>query len=388
MPMFFWTLGHRGQPRRGFTLVELLVVIAIIGVLIGLLLPAVQAAREAARRSACSNNLKQLGLAVLGYEDTNRFLPASNFDYAMVLKWVGGAGAATAAARDNAREWGALPQLLPYIEEAAIADGVFAEMATNQGVSSLSPSTLSGSKGVFGAQPKGFLCPSEVSRKPLRGILGLSNYCVSMGDQNYRVDRPVRRGPFRPGTTTGWSVHRALEENNPFRPVRTTVAQITDGMSKTVLMGEAPVDDRSGRLPGGVGKLAMGDNSPPALCLGELGAGGVYTTNGTDNRYYHGSNWAFFLNTVVVTGVRPNGPRCNSNGWTYSMVPVGSYHPGGAGVVMCDGAVRFVADTIHTGDGSSNGPGYGASEMQVASIRGIWGELGTAQGGEVVSHDW
>jgi len=70
------SLSTLNAKRRGFTLVELLVVIAIIGTLIGLLLPAVQAAREAARRSACSNNMRQVGLAVLNYESTKQKLPA------------------------------------------------------------------------------------------------------------------------------------------------------------------------------------------------------------------------------------------------------------------------------------------------------------------------
>lgn len=371
------------RASRGFTLVELLVVIAIIGVLVGLLLPAVQAAREAARRSACTNNMKQLGLAVLNYESTNRALPPSNFDYGQARKQVAAGGDG-----GNTRDWSALPWLLPYLEEAATADGVFAVMNSNSSSSSLNATTSA--HAVFGTQPSVFLCASEVTRKPLRTNLGLTNYCVSMGDQHFRSDRPNRRGPFRPGSVSvPYENHRAINTGIAFAASPTRVQHITDGMSKTVLMGEAPVDDRSGKLPGGVGTASLTDTSPPASCLGELGPGGVYSTNGTDSRWFQGSNWASFQNTSIVTGVRPNGPRCHSGSWTYAMVPVGSYHPGGATVVMCDGSVRFVTDAIGTGNGSANGPTYSpASLMREASIRGIWGELGTAQGGEATSNVW
>jgi len=378
----------RGSIRRaGFTLIELLVVIAIIGVLVGLLLPAVQTAREAARRSACTNKLKQLGLAVSLYENTNRFLPPSNWSYEQAVQQIeaGGNGG-------NTQQWGALPRLLPYLEEVELADAVFAFMASDAGAADLSATNPSGGQAMFAAQPAVFLCPSEVVRSPVHANLGLASYCMSMGDQNYRVDRPVRRGPFRPGArvTDGGvnSRYTAIVAGQAFSPARTTVQKITDGMSKTVLMGEAPVDDRTGQLPGGVGSLSMGDTSPPSLCLAEVEAGGVYKTNSADGRFSQGSNWAYVVNTTVVTGIRPNGPRCKAS-WEYSMVPVGSYHPGGATVVMCDGAVRFVTNEINTGDGSTAGPSYWpVSLMQEASIRGVWGALGTAQGGEAVSNDW
>lgn len=93
-------MSHNCKPLRGFTLVELLVVIAIIGILVGLLLPAVQAAREAARRMQCSNNVRQLGLAVHNYESANRRIPSG---------WIA----------NNAHGepgWGWAAALLPFME--------------------------------------------------------------------------------------------------------------------------------------------------------------------------------------------------------------------------------------------------------------------------------
>ncbi|HEX5444026.1 MAG TPA: DUF1559 domain-containing protein, partial [Pirellulales bacterium] len=99
-------MRERRLHRSGFTLVELLVVIAIIGILIALLLPAVQAAREAARRSACNNNMKQLGLALLNYHDVYSSFPQG---------YVGNTGTAVAS---NGRSW--MFAILPYVEQQAL----------------------------------------------------------------------------------------------------------------------------------------------------------------------------------------------------------------------------------------------------------------------------
>lgn len=101
--------------KRGFTLVELLVVIAIIGILIALLLPAVQAAREAARRSQCTNNLKQLGLALHNFHDVNNRLPASSHDPIFL-------DPTYRDYRGERDKWSYLVLILPYIEQKALYD--------------------------------------------------------------------------------------------------------------------------------------------------------------------------------------------------------------------------------------------------------------------------
>ena len=114
------------SPRRGFTLIELLVVIAIIGVLIALLLPAVQAAREAARRSQCSNNLKQIGLALHNYEGAIGAMP-----------WGEGPG--------GWNDWSALCLMLPYIEQKPLYDSLnFANTSNASKIGGGSPRTPRG----------------------------------------------------------------------------------------------------------------------------------------------------------------------------------------------------------------------------------------------------
>src|SRR5438270_3870640 len=99
------------HPRRGFTLIELLVVIAIIAILIGLLLPAVQKVRDAAARSSCQNNLKQLGIAVHAYHDSNRFFPTS-----------AGAGYSYNATSPNCWSW--MAHILPHVEQDSLYKGL------------------------------------------------------------------------------------------------------------------------------------------------------------------------------------------------------------------------------------------------------------------------
>jgi prepilin-type N-terminal cleavage/methylation domain-containing protein len=106
------TIGPPSRNRAGFTLVELLVVIAIIGTLVGLLLPAVQSARESARRQGCSNNLKQIGLALLQHHEARGSLPA------------GYTSAFDLAGNDTGPGWGWAARILPYLEQGQLFAGI------------------------------------------------------------------------------------------------------------------------------------------------------------------------------------------------------------------------------------------------------------------------
>ena len=199
--------------RKGFTLIELLVVIAIIGVLVGLLLPAVQQARESARRASCTNKLKQLGLAVHNYADTNKELPP--------LAVMGSSGQATPA-------WARSALLLPFLEEF--------ELHSTLGVASGQPTD----SGALDTRLDSFLCPSDSPPRENspRGIsggsrFGLSNYPAvsSEGPRVYKYSS-------QPQNATGVFVARTPTPGEPVRKFK----DILDGTSSTLLIGERATD--------------------------------------------------------------------------------------------------------------------------------------------------
>src|SRR5205809_4675490 len=156
-------MSHSSALRRGFTLVELLVVIAIIGVLVVLLLPAVQMARESARRMSCMNHLRQLGLAVHNYHDTNRVFPASVYGYKACDP---GAGVAPDPLPLNVSGW---VGTLPFIEQGVNANTYnfqqAASHATSTGAANPNPlvgdAVTSGNGKLFTQKLPIFLCPTD-----------------------------------------------------------------------------------------------------------------------------------------------------------------------------------------------------------------------------------
>lgn len=345
--------------RRGFTLVELLVVIAIIGILIALLLPAVQAAREAARRAQCTNHLKQLGLAHHNYHDSNR-----TFVYRK-----GGTSGGGDRDSNGSRRSGWM-SLLPFFEQQAMWDAIKAGDATT---------APEGPRGWYGwgpwnRAPATILCPSDGATPALStDVTGLTNYAFCVGDQVLanRDDTTVR-GVF--------SYARC-----------TRMADITDGTSNTILMSErlkanfGNTTVAQGHIEKAVG-YAIGISgmlTAPGTCL--TLTDGKYFTAGTVVRGEFGSNWSdgqpesVGFNTVLP----PNAPSCvedpDGNDAIDSVFPPSSRHPGGANCLLGDGSVRFISETIDSGDTAAVQPDNGASRY------GVWGALGSKQGGETIS---
>lgn len=359
------------RKTAGFTLVELLVVIAIIGVLIALLLPAVQQAREAARRMSCTNNQKQLGLALHNYHDTYNKLPFI----------CGGTGAGSGFGTYNtwspsstsAYRLSGFVGLLPFMEQNAVY-----KMFSNNNFSPGGWVDIPNSP-VY-AKIKGFYCPSDgMSSSFARGA---RNYMMSMGDwtmQHHDAARsvPNPRGPF--GIIRQQGVGQVYD-----------FAAVTDGLSNTVGFSERIVGNNindlyggfasvSGVFPGtttGTGMLPI----VPLNCKATPIANRKYTSPGTGDltgRYWSdGSLVATGFNTILP----PNSPSCSANGSATQesriIAPPTSYHPGGAVVCMLDGSVKFVPETINCGNLSLGLVSSGMSNY------GVWGAMGSRAGSE------
>ena len=341
--------------HRGFTLVELLVVIAIIGILIALLLPAVQAAREAARRSQCSNKLKQLGLALHNYYDTNKAFPSTpggNFRAPSPVNWM---------------RWGGVASLLPYLEQNAIYDQIDFTLHWEHSVNL--PATRTPINAAL-------TCPSDPGSSTEVANTAPCSYCFSRGPQAV------------------WDVGAGREAGFSDGHFWPTFASIRDGSSNTLAMAESQLGRNQGawsttsnrppqpfymvRVGSNLTQSIAGEqyvfkNTQPymdiinnyyAACLASYAGGGYY--NEADDASFYWAAGRTHQGTVITTLVGPNaGPGCDDNtSITEARIrEPSSFHPGGVLGVKADGSVSFISETIN---------------------QAIWIAFGSRNGGESV----
>ena len=320
----------RSGQRRAFTLVELLVVIAIIGILVALLLPAIQAAREAARRSQCSNNLKQIGVALHNFHDTYKKFPVGTTD-------------------DDGNNIGFRAYLLPFIEQQAMWDelvvGGYEPMVVtgpHKGmdggactVSGVTYASMGGRNEIQNAPANAvgnralaaYMCPSDILPALDDDGYGKSNYngCAGPLLGNNWSGCAVWKGQNQTGVLT-------YDNDNCLTWVW-GMADVVDGTSTTFAVGERTVC-------GWVEPNRIGDNSFPAWIGGNNDGG----CNGFDagGNVLSITDAVFYLNRGLYTR------QILKIDDAESQACFGSQHPGGAQFVMVDGSTHFVNDTIDT----------------------------------------
>ena len=372
------------RSRSGFTLVELLVVIAIIGILVGLLLPAVQAAREAARRMSCSNNFKQVGIAIHNYHSAFKQLPVS------------GTGPSW-----NDERLGCSVALLPYIEQQGLWEDIANPLTTDAGIA-FGPFGYRISNGQgrmfhnhttytpWHTQIPMYRCPSDTARA--RNSSAFSNVAYCYGDAILRVFYKPSNGSYDIGVDRG-VFHRGTDKK--FR-------DIVDGLSQTIMVGEIACYAGDKSIIGGVAHA----DEVPAPGNTTLGTDLTYCTNLVDpdrplfwdttttiwqngGSGSRGSRWMDALGMIggFNTVLPPNKPSCGGIDnwgpeWEHGVWTVSSRHPGGCHVVLADGSVSFVTETIESGDQQADSVSRSFGNEGIESPYGLWGALGTCNGKE------
>jgi len=353
--------------RRGFTLIELLVVIAIIAVLIALLLPAVQAAREAARRAQCVNNLKQIGLGMHNYHSAINSFPMGKSKGMTALP----------NTYDGWTDWSASALMLGYMEQTQIYNAINFNWMGGHDVAGAINATA------WNTQLNLFLCPSDTNAGNPAGNGNNNSYRGSIGTTT-AVNTYYNGGNnFGASVSTGVFVYY-----NAYG-----IRDMTDGTANTIAFSESkagppiakPGDNSMGVT--GVGGASVGEYADAYSISGSAVNNNVITAiqacstaskNGTNMQTSVGNRWGWgaMAHTLFNTVVTPNASIAKFNSCRVGCGGCGvddgifsnasSFHSGGVNVLMGDGSVKFIKDSIN---------------MQTYMA------LGTKAGGEPVSSD-
>ena len=344
-------LRHQRGRRTGFTLVELLVVIAIIGILVALLLPAIQAAREAARRSQCQSNLKNVGLAVINFENTTKMFPIGmSFDATKYREIV------ATKLGEFGPNW--IIRVLPYLEEQSTYDQF--EIKTlpvkinTTGTTPLDERRKQARSTVIPV----LLCPTDgYNKTPYNGKINphgdnwaRGNYAGNMGALLVGEGGcGIPPGEQHPLCTKGPDANGSIPEDDGWwsdlrrgiMGLNTSVklARVIDGTSKTILVGEirAGLTDKDSR-----GVWAMGHAGSSLLTM--FGSSG--DANGPNACYPSADD--IYSDICGTDFAKTECMDCFSGGGRAGQAAVRSSHVGGAYLAMCDGSVQFISDDVET----------------------------------------
>jgi prepilin-type N-terminal cleavage/methylation domain-containing protein/prepilin-type processing-associated H-X9-DG protein len=341
-----------GRLPRGFTLVELLVVIAIIGILVAMLLPAVQAARAAARRTQCQNNLKNVALAVLNYETSKGALPPGSL---LVKKPTG---------TPSGLGWPVL--ILPFIEESTIS-----EEAIERYKSSSNPDAYGAAMDSLNALlPPSYLCPSDgelpyQTEKYLNPNRRAMSYAGVTGSYFARTGRcPNKKAPGEFCVCGGNAATDFYGPNNYdgllIQDWPVSLRQATDGLSKTLLIGERWYQVRAwmaGAYWTGTSDPAASGRGSSVLPDGPQPTTAFFSSKNLSDRWP--INHSPLVNCYqdhqnTYPNGRPGGDRPtlpdyviqNQSDISVNDLPFGSFHQGGANFCFGDGSVKMLPDDI------------------------------------------
>ena len=341
----------------------------------------------------CTNNLKQLWLGCHTRHDALKFFPSSNRQHELCVDL---------AANHSAVDWGGgigernmigfAPMLLAFIEQTALHDR-FMEMMDSADYPAASPrrtplfvypnatgADMENSR-LWNVRISPYICPSAANSTNTATEPGRISYRCSRGDVMARYDRANGRGIFDPGSAR-----------------RVSIADIVDGTSNTVLLAECNISPAGGSkkykegLAQGLPALPTASDEAfpnPQDCMNTKGPNGDFNVTASSTRL--GDAWGapHTTSSQFFTILPPNSPSCMETNYTFALVSASSRHTGGVNIALADGSVQFISDTVQAinldllsgTDPVTNANAY-ATRTTGTSRHGVWGALGSANGGE------